>query len=161
MAKKRTFREFKQGIFSPSNKEKCLNKTLPVYRSSLERSLMIILDKNPNVLAWSSEQVIIPYKHPIKSAQSGTPQYSRYFVDFYLKMKIGETIKEFIVEVKPHKQTESPTSHGNKKPTTILYENSQWAINQAKWDAATKWCEKKGYKFLIITEKNIDQISKL
>ena len=158
MAKKRNYREFKQGVFKPSNPDKCLNKENIVYRSGLERKLMLVLDKNPNVIQWSSEKVIIPYKHPVKTAQSGTPQYARYFVDFYLKLKVGEVVKEYLIEVKPEKQCSPPTQHGNKKRTTILYENLQWAINKAKWEAAETYCKRKNYKFLIINEKNIDSI---
>lgn len=158
MAKKRTYREFKQGFYKPINSSKCLNKTSPEYRSDLERKLMYVLDRNPNIIQWSSEKVIIPYVHPVKSAKSGVPEYARYFVDFYIKLKIGETIKEFLVEVKPHSQTQKPTVHGNKKQSTIIYENTMWAINQSKWSAAKKYCEKKNYQFIIITEKNIDKI---
>jgi len=166
MPKKRTFREFKQGQFKPSNREKCLNKTNPEYRSGLEMKVMTVLDKNPNVLQWSSEQIIIPYIHPIKSAQSGSPEYARYFADFYIKLKVGETIKEFVVEVKPDRQTRPATKHGNKKTSTILYEQIQFAINTSKWEAARKWCEdqkrtkNKDISFIILTEKNIDTIVK-
>lgn len=158
MAKKRTYKEFKQGLFKPSDTLKCLNKTHPEYRSGLELKLMLVLDKNPNVISWSSEKVIVPYVHPVKSAQAGTPQYARYFVDFYMKLKVGELIKEYLIEVKPSRQCEKPTAHGNKKTSTILYENVMWAINQAKWEAAKKYCEKKNYKFIIINETNIDKI---
>jgi hypothetical protein len=75
-----------------------------------------------------------------------------------MKLKIGDVIKEFLVEVKPHSQTTKPTSHGNKKQTTLIYENTMWAINQSKWEAAKQYCKKKNYQFIIITEKNIDQI---
>ena len=158
MATKRTYREFKQGSFKPVNSSKCLNKTPPEYRSGLELKVMKVLDKNPNVLSWSSEKVIIPYKHPIKSAQAGRPEYARYFVDFYIKLKVGENVQELLVEVKPEKQCSKPTTHGNKKASTILYENMTYAINTAKWEAAEQYCKKKNYKFIIITEKNIDTI---
>jgi len=158
MPKKRTFREFKQGQFKPSNREKCLNKTNPEYRSGLEMKVMTVLDKNPNVLQWSSEQIIIPYIHPIKSAERGSPEYARYYADFYIKLKIGEQIKELVVEVKPKRQCEKPTTHGNKKTSTLLYENVMWAVNQAKWEAATAYCKKKNYIFVIINEDNIDSI---
>lgn len=151
MAKKRSFREFKQGVFKPINKDKCLNKTEIVYRSGLERSVMIVLDKNVNVIKWGSENVVIPYFKPIEE------RMARYFVDFYIEIKIGEEIKKYIVEVKPHSQlTVKP--HGNKKTSTILYENIQFAVNKAKWEAAEKWAKNKGMEFLIITEKNIDSI---
>lgn len=158
MPKKRTYREFKQGLYKPMNPSKCLNKTPPEFRSGLERKLMLVLDKNPNVSCWSSEKVIIPYIHPIKSAKSGNPEYARYFVDFYMRLKVGEVFKEFLVEVKPYNQTIKPSVHGNKKQSTIIYENSMWAINQSKWEAAKRYCDKKNYQFIIITEKNIDQI---
>jgi hypothetical protein len=158
MSKKRTYREFKQGFFKPVDSAKCLNKTPPEYRSGLELKVMKVLDKNPNVLSWSSEKVIVPYVHPIKTAQSGRTEIARYFVDFYMKLRVGETIKEFLVEIKPHKQTKQPTTHGNKKKSTILYENVQWAINQAKWEAAKKYCEKKNMQFIIIDENNIEKL---
>ena len=152
MAKKRTFREFKQGIFKPINKAKCLNKSDIVYRSGLESKLMMQLDKNSNVISWSSEAVIIPYWKP------GENRIARYFVDFYAKLKIGDTVKEYLFEVKPHRQISKPVANKNKKQSTILYENIQYAINTAKWKAAEEYCAKKGYKFLIITEKNIETI---
>lgn len=158
MAKKRTYREFKQGIYIPENKEKCKNTTPIVYRSGLEMKVMRVLDRNPNIISWSSEKTIIPYKHPIKSAKAGSPQYDRYFVDFYMKIKVGEVIKEILIEVKPDSQTRKPTTHGNKKQSTILYENVQYAINTSKWAAATEYCKRKGFQFIIITEKNIDTI---
>ena len=156
MAKKRTYREFKQGIFKPVNKSKCLNKHEIVYRSFLEARLMKILDKNTNVIEWSSEQVIIPYVHPIKTKIEKQKTYARYFVDFYIKLKTESGERKILAEVKPEKQTKKPTINGNKKPSTILYENTQWVINNAKWDAAKKYAEKNQMIFMTITEKNID-----
>ena len=37
----------------------------------------------------------------------------------------------------------------------MIYEQRTWVINQAKWEAARKWAEKKGYEFLILTEKEL------
>lgn len=156
MAKKRTYREFRQGIFKPLNKEKCLNKTPVIFRSYLEARLFKILDSNPNVINWSSEQTIIPYVHPIRTKQTGQKTFARYFVDVYMEMKIGEANKKFIVEIKPHSQTLPPVISKKKKESTILYENSMYAINTSKWEAATAYAKKKGYTFLIITEKNLD-----
>lgn len=155
MPKKRTFKEFKQGIYKPINKDKCLNKSEIFYRSGLELSVMLALDKNPNVIEWNSEGHIIPYIKPT------TGQPARYFVDFYMKvrMKDGKTEK-FLVEVKPHKQT-MLKEHGNAKPSTILYDQIQFAINTAKWDACRKWCALKGYTFLLMTEKDIDKLKSI
>ena len=37
----------------------------------------------------------------------------------------------------------------------MLYEQKAWVVNQAKWEAAKKWADKKGYEFLILTEKEL------
>lgn len=158
MSKKRTYREFRQGIYKPVNKEKCLNKSPIVFRSFLEARLFRILDSNPSVLKWSSEETVIPYVHPIKTQESGQKTYARYFVDVFMEMKIGDEIKRFIVEIKPFKQTEKPEVNNRKKPSTILYENAMYSINMAKWTAAKAWAKKKNMEFMIITEKNIDYL---
>lgn len=147
---KKTFKEYKQGIFTPINKKKYVGKGQIVYRSSLELTLMRILDNSSVVIEWSSEGHIIPYIKP-----DGKP--ARYFVDFYIKIKIGEKVKNLLVEVKPARQCEKPVKHGNKKESTFLYECIQYEINQRKWEAARKWCKLKGdsYEFLVCTEANI------
>ena len=156
MAKKRTFKEFKQGVFKPVNKKKCLNKGEIIYRSGLEMKVMFELDKNPNVIEWNSEGTIVPYIKPT------TGQPARYFVDFYMKVKMQDgNMKKFLIEVKPHKQT-MLKEHGNSKPSTILYDQIQFAINTAKWEAAKLYCKKKGdMEFLLMTEKDIDKLKSI
>jgi len=149
MARKKSFKEYKQGIFTPINKKKYVGKDgAAIFRSGLELSLMRILDNSSVVEAWNSEGHIIPYIKP-----DGKP--ARYFVDFYIKIKIDGEVKNLLVEVKPARQCEKPVKHGNKKESTFLYECIQYEINQRKWEAAKKWCKLKGYEFLICTEDNI------
>lgn len=150
MAKK--FKEFKQGVFRPLNINKCLNKTDIIYRSHLEFRFMKMCDKNPLVLEWSSESIIIPYQNPIKRT------VSRYFVDAYLKLKTPDGDKKFIVEIKPERQVSAPVPSNRKKKSTILYENAVYAINKSKWEAAKKFAKNKGMSFLIITEKDLDSM---
>jgi hypothetical protein len=38
----------------------------------------------------------------------------------------------------------------------MIYEKYQWAINQAKWNAAKSWCKSKGYLFIILNEKHLN-----
>lgn len=38
----------------------------------------------------------------------------------------------------------------------MLYEQKMFIQNKAKWEAATKWALKKGCKFIIITEKELN-----
>jgi hypothetical protein len=141
---------YKQGIYKPKYPEK-YKGTLPIiYRSGLELKSFRYLDNNPNILTWGSESVIIPYQSPSDG------KIHRYFVDLVaaLKSKDG-TIKKLLIEVKPEKQTKPPIISNKKKQSTMIYERYQWAINQAKWQAAKNWCKSKDYLFIILNEKHL------
>jgi hypothetical protein len=58
-----------------------------------------------------------------------------------------------MVEIKPLKQTQEPV----KRKLTKQYVNEvmTYSINQAKWNAASEYCRKKGWEFKVITEKEI------
>jgi len=142
---------YKQGIFNPKNPNKYKGSLPIIYRSGLELKSFRYLDNNPNVLTWGSESIVIPYQSPADG------KIHRYFVDLVaaLKSKDG-TIKKLLIEVKPEKQTRPPTIPPNKKQKTMLYEKYQWAINQAKWDAAKNWCKAKNYLFIILNEKHLN-----
>lgn len=139
---------FKQGVFQPKNPQKFIGK-FAIFRSSLERKFFLWADSNPNVLEWSSEQIIVPYKSPIDQ------RLHRYYVDNYVVLKEGDKIKKYLIEIKPFKQTLPPVPSNRKKKTTVLYETTQWVINQAKWEAAKKFADAKGAKFIVITEKDL------
>jgi hypothetical protein len=150
MARKRTFKEFKQGEFKPIHKDKILNKEPIIYRSGLELKVMLALDGHPVVKKWGSEVSIISYFKQTEQRDA------RYFIDFTIIIETPTGFQTWLVEVKPDRQTREPTNHGNKKSSTILYENLQWTTNQNKWDAAEKYAKRKGWHFAIMTEKNID-----
>ena len=38
----------------------------------------------------------------------------------------------------------------------MIYEQTEWVRNQAKWSAAEAWAKTKGYEFIILTEKHIN-----
>ena len=63
-------RNYKQGLFSPRNPKKYMgDPTNIVYRSGWEKRVMDWADGNSNVLRWSSEEVVIPYKSDRKSTR--------------------------------------------------------------------------------------------
>jgi hypothetical protein len=140
---------YKQNFYKPVNAQKYIGNGMPFYRSGMELKFMRWCDKNPNVLKWSSESVIVPYVSPIDH------RVHRYFIDNAVVIKEGNVIKKYLVEVKPESQTKPPSKHGNKKESTILYENATWLINNSKWEAAKKYAQNIGYEFLIITEKHL------
>jgi len=143
--------KFRQGIFKPNNASKYIGKSDPVYRSGWELKFFRWADMNENILAWGSENIIIPYLNPLDS------KVHRYFVDNFIIFKDKEGKKQkFLIEIKPSKQTQRPVKTKYKKSKTLLYEQKMYVQNTAKWKAANEWANKKGYKFLIITEKELN-----
>jgi hypothetical protein len=140
--------KFKQGIFKPKNQIKYIGKEDPVYRSGWELKFFRWCDDNANVVEWASEAVIIPYVSPVDR------KVHRYHTDGVVAIKEGNIIKKYIIEIKPSAQTVLPVK-GRKRMSTMIYETARFAQNQAKWDAARKWCQKYGYNFLILTEKEL------
>lgn len=138
---------YHQGTFKPRFPEKYVGDvTNIVYRSSWEVKAMGWLDSNSSILKWGSEELIIPYVSPMDN------RLHRYFPDFVMQYKTstGE-IKNAILEVKPHAQCEMP-KQPKRQNKRYLNEVTTYAVNQAKWEAARQWCEKKGWKFVVLTE---------
>jgi len=140
--------KFKQGVFKPKNQAKYIGKEDPVYRSGWELKFFRWCDDNDNVVEWASEAVIIPYVSPLDR------KVHRYHTDGVVAIKEGNIIKKYIIEIKPSAQTVLPVK-GRKRMSTMVYETARFAQNQAKWEAARKWCQKYGYNFLILTEKEL------
>jgi hypothetical protein len=141
-------KKFKQGIFKPKNLKKYIGQQPIRYLSAWELKFFRWADDNPNVVEWASEAVIIPYVSPLDQ------RVHRYYTDGIIAIKEGNFIKKYIIEIKPKAQTTLPTK-GRKRMSTMVYETARFAQNQAKWDAAKKWCDKHGYSFLILTEKEL------
>ena len=84
--------------------------TKVIYRSLWERHAFKWCDDNPNIIKWSSEEVVIPYLYEVDK------KYHRYFMDLKLSTKQGKT---FLVEIKPDGQTRPPK--GARKNKEIPY----------------------------------------
>ena len=115
------------------------------------------LDHSPAVIQWCSECVAIKYQDPLQPIdRQGRPKIKNYYPDFYVVTKDAEgKVERFIVEVKPKKETKAPRNDKRKSPRTQLYENKTWAVNQAKWLAAERFCAANQMKFRKITEDDI------
>lgn len=140
--------KYYQGIFKPKNPKKYLgDPTNIIYRSLLEFKVMRYLDQTKEVIEWFSEELAIPYVSPKDN------RIHRYFPDFYCKIKTKNEIESYLIEVKPFSQTMPPKKTKNQK--RYLNEVLTYGINEAKWNAAKKYCMKKNWKFKILTEKDI------
>ena len=120
-----------------------------IYRSSWECRVMGWLDQNPNILAWASEEIQIPYLSPVDS------RWHRYFPDFLVRMRTKDgNLRTMMLEVKPKRQSQPPEP---RKRVTKQYiqEVATWGVNQAKWKAAEEYCLDRGWEFMVITEDHL------
>ena len=139
-----------RGKYKPKNPNKYVGDPTKInYRSLWERKCMLTFDDNPNIIKWASEEIAIPYLSPVDRKRH------RYYPDFMVELKNKEgKIETIMIEVKPKKQTEPPQPR-KRKSVTYLNEAKTYAINQAKWAAAQALCDRKGWTFRIMTEKEI------
>ena len=120
-----------------------------VYRSLWERKFMVYCDKNQNILEWASEEIAIPYRSPIDN------RVHRYFPDFYMKVKeTNGKIKNYVIEVKPAKQTKPPAKP-KRQTKGYIREAYEYARNQAKWKMAKEYCADRQWEFKVVTEKEL------
>ena len=151
-----------KGRFRPKNPEKYKGDPTKIrYRSLWELKVMRKFDDHPDIVEWQSEEIAIPYMNPVKG------KTSRYFPDFVIKKRIGENKYQMImIEVKPKKQTAPPDPRKKHNTPTgrvsrrFLNEAATYAINEAKWKAAMRFCKERGWLFTLMTEDHIKPLGK-
>lgn len=137
------------GTFTPKNPQKYKGSYPIVIRSQWERLFCQWLDANEYVISWSSENIVIPYYDPVQMKRR------RYFPDFWMKVRTANGIEQYVIEIKPRKETRPPTKRGKKSKKTQLYQEATYLTNQAKFEAAQKYCRKMGYNWKILTEREL------
>lgn len=135
--------------YVPKYSEKYCGTYPIVCRSSWEYRMCEWLDYNNNVLDWSSENHRIRYFD--KHFDGITGKHRTYIPDFYVMFRDR---KKFIVEVKPEKDLRMPKK-GKKSKKTMMIQEQTYHLNQAKFKAAREYCKKLGYKFIVITERDL------
>ena len=137
-----------KGLYKPTHPKKYVGDPKKiVYRSLLERRFMRYCDLNQDILYWASEELPIRYFNPIDK------KFHRYFPDFVVKTSKQ---KKYMIEVKPSRQIGKPKPP-KKKTKSYMRESFEYIKNQAKWQAAKSYCDDKGMKFKLITEKDLGQ----
>ena len=140
-----------KGKFKVKNPQKYIgDSTNVIYRSLMELNFMKWCERSEKVLKWNSEEVVIPYISPMDKKRH------RYFPDFLIQTNKGWTL----IEVKPLVQTKPPKKIliekvTLKKKRRYVKAVKTWLINEAKWNAAKKVCEVNGWKFELMTEKQL------
>jgi hypothetical protein len=136
-----------KGVYRPSKKYSG-NPTNVIYRSLWERQSFIWCDRNPDVVSWSSEEIVIPYRSTIDG------KIHRYYMDLKIEFTNGTIL---LVEIKPYSQTIKP-KRKNKTLAKYIQEVKTWGVNTSKWDAAYKYAKQKGWIFKIWTEKELNAL---
>lgn len=138
-----------KGFFKPKNPKKYNgNPDNIIYRSSWEVRVMKYFDDHPDVIWWASEELSIPYYNPVDQ------KMHKYYPDFIVKMKKRDgLVMTYVIEVKPYSQTKQPQR--KRKTQKFIQESVTYVVNQSKWKAADEFCQEHGWKFQILTEKEL------
>lgn len=142
-------RQFKSGYYRPHNVEKFEGVSRCVYRSSWELKFLKWVDYNDKVKKVYYERVVLPYICKTDN------KLHKYYVDCKITMEEKTGLKDYLIEIKPFRQTIPPTQSKRKKKSTIITEKINWLKNNSKWESAKKYCEKMGYRWCVMTEKGI------
>lgn len=137
-----------QGNFRPKNPHKYKgDPTKIVYRSSWEFKCMVDFDNDSNVDWWKSEEQAILYFDKSRG------HHGHYYPDFIVHyVASNETV---MYEIKPAKETVPPVTTVKTSRKRLLKESLTYVKNICKWEAARKWCAQRGYKFVILTEREL------
>ena len=136
--------KFAQGKFTLKNPDKYVGKGTPIYRSSWEFAFMRFCDEHKAISQWASEPIKIPYRNPLTNRQTVyVPDFFIAYADAKGKNRVE------VIEVKPENQTVKEKLGRSK------YNQAAWVKNQAKWEAAAKWCKQRGIFFRIVNEGDI------
>jgi hypothetical protein len=141
--------KYYSGRFRPKNIDKYAGDYTKIkYRSMWERQVFKWCDEKPHVIKWNSEEEVIPYRCKTDG------KMHRYFMDLKVTFNNGDT---YLIEIKPKAQTKEPKVR-SRKTKKYIREVTTYAKNISKWEAAEKWCDKKGYRFAIWTEDTIKKL---
>lgn len=134
--------------FYPTNEKKYVGDPKAIVaRSSWERIFMIWCDKNPQITAWSSETVVIPYTSPLDG------KTHRYFVDFIVRFVDKEGNQKIkLIEIKPRAQRMEPKNKASKGYAAAV---ETYVVNQAKWRAAEEYARNNNWEFVVLDEYDL------
>ena len=139
-----------QGKFRPENPEKYKgDPSNIIYRSSWERIFMRWCDTKDHIKKWQSEEKCLWYNDPV------TKKKRRYFPDFIIQYEKNGVMMTEMIEVKPQSQVDGPNPNPKRRTQAWMNQVKTYLTNMAKWKAAAKVCEDRGWNFRLVTEKDL------
>ena len=168
-------KNYHQGNFIPRNKDKVLKLNSQggvYYRSSWELKIMNWLDGSERVTKWGAECITIPYQMTHFDNGDVRVKTHNYYPDFYYEMSLNDGItKKVIAEVKPKKEfnmvvllqegkLEVPDASTKvKRLKNFEYDLKMAQKNRDKWNTMIRFCDKKGWEFIVITEDHLKRFN--
>jgi len=138
-----------RGKFTPKHPEKYVGDVKNiVYRSLWERNTFRWIDTNTSIVRWNSEELVIPYICETDN------KVHRYFMDLWFQTKEG---KNYIIEIKPKRQTQPPKTP-QRKTRRYIKESLTYVKNRSKWKAASEFAFDRGWKFEVWTEDTLKSL---
>lgn len=138
-----------KGKFTPKHPEKYVGDVKNiVYRSLWERNTFRWIDTNTSIKFWNSEECVVPY---ICATDN---KVHRYHLDLWFQTQDG---KNYIIEIKPKKQTQPPKTP-QRKTRRYIKESLTYVKNQSKWSAASEFAADRGWTFQIWTEDTLKSL---
>jgi len=144
---------YHQSYFKPNRESAYVGSYPIICRSGLEKKFCIYLDNNEGIVKWSSEPIAIKYISKWDNKQH------TYYPDFVFENYKGDKV---IVEVKSSHQLKKPKEPKKRTKKSIEnYKNSlkMYVTNVSKVQAVRKYAEAGGYKFILITEKELKKLA--
>lgn len=135
------------GTYHVHNREKYIGQYDPIYKSKLEAKMMYYLDHNENIVKWNYEAFPIKYID-----ESSKNKIRNYYIDFIAVVKSNDKLQTVWIEVKSESETKAPGRKASKNQKAV----DTWIKNQSKWKAAKQLAESRGYKFVVISEKELE-----
>ena len=165
---------YHQGNFIPKNKNKVVklnSKGGIYYRSSWELKVMTWFDNNDQITKWGAECITVPYQltHYEKNGDINLKSHC-YYPDFYYELTVNGSTRKIVAEVKPmkeyllvkslqEKKLVMPTNPTMKKLKNFEYDLKMAQKNGEKWETMIKYCDKKGWDFIVITEETLKKFN--
>ena len=157
--------KYHSGYYKLINENKYVSDpTKIVFRSSLELKFCTFIDKNPKVLKWGSEIMGIPYIGIDNKPHT-------YYMDFYIEIENLNNPTGYdrvLIEVKPSVEVmriinnKPPEKPIKSTPTSLRnweYAMLEFKKNKLKWLATQNYVRIHSMKFVIVTEKTLNQFS--
>ena len=167
-------KKYDQGNYVPKNKDKVLKLNTQggvYYRSSWEKKIMTWLDLNEKIVKWGAECLRIPYQMTHMVNGDMKVKEHSYFPDFYYELRLENNTTRYVVaEVKPKADYNDaimfsegrftvPENTTLKKLQSLEYKFKMAQKNAEKWETMIRWCENKGYNFIVITEDTLKRFN--